>query len=421
MSVVKDGVLQQTSVTQVDLFGNCPLAWWFQSVNLLRPDMGAAAIAGDSGHNLFAMHLRGEALPTRAQMLKAVKGAILKGELPTPGPDLMVELRGDGQEKYSKYTCECRHPNSSHGDDGKGKCRDCDCAEQKPLWLPLRKDLTLWIGGLPWELFIDLTHRRDDVPEVLDHKFKSKELLHTAKHGHELIDTVQMPVYVRAMMRRWPDAKRWKITHHYVARTGVESFMRSAIVTVDQVLEREATIAKAVEQMKGVAAMSDQADVPFKKSWCEKGPIGLGCPHQSICRAYKEKKVQLTPEEEALFNDLDGKNPSSASHATAVTEVDEEAKLKAEYEAKLKAAKDAKEAKAKLEADAKAKADAEAKAAAAGKTPDPIPDPTATGEQPGPSTAKGKGKAPAASTASLATVTLTVDLATFDRIRPHLK
>jgi hypothetical protein len=406
MSAVENGRLAQTSVSQVDLFLNCALAWWFQTVHFLKPDQSASAAAGDSGHKLFALHLRGQPLPKRAQLLKAVSGAIVKGELPKPGPDLLVELRGDGQEKFSERTCECGHPFIQHdpapGNQPGAACKECSCLNPAPAWIPLRKDTTLWVGGVPWELFIDLTYRRGDVPVVLDHKFKAKDLMHTAKQGHELVKTVQMPIYALAMLRRWPDAREFDLTHHYVSRTGVESFMRTGRVSTEEILERRDEIAQVVEQMKGAAAATDQTDVPFNRSWCDKGPIGLGCPHQSICRAFKENKVKLKPEEEALFADLDNLDPLATTSTTApetsqpAAEDDEEAKA-------MRALEAARAKKKKAEADAKAKAEADAKAKEAAAKASTVLPPDAPKSNPelAAEGAKAKGKAPAASGVSV--------------------
>lgn len=279
--MVRDGVLEQLSVSQAEQYQRCPRSWWFERVHSLTPDQSEARRAGESGHELLAMHLMGQTLPTRASMLTAVKGAILKGELPTPGTDLLVEIRGSGQEKF--------HPTEKD-------------EEGNPKWVPLDRAKALWLGGLPWDTFIDLAHRREPAPVVMDHKFSSDPRTY-AKKSDALINTIQMPVYVLDLARRWPDATEWTIAHHNVAKTGVDSFIRKATVHIDNVRRRGEEIATLVGEMKQVAAMTNQGDVPHRRGpQCEK--FG-GCPHQSVCNAFKRKEVAMTAEEEDLFAQFD--------------------------------------------------------------------------------------------------------------------
>lgn len=297
MSVIDNGVITQLSVSQVERFdetqvGGCPRAWWFDRAAGLRPDeQTEAQIAGDAGHALLAHYLTtGEAPKGRPKMGKAVLGVIAKGDLPALGPDLLVEERFSGQAKF----------------DADGK------------WVPLDTSQTLWLGGVPWEGFIDLSFRRGPVPEIIDHKFfnpadprEHADPYVFLKKPSELIKTVQLPVYVLNQRRvYWPDASHFKISHHCVSRKGVDSLMRSAVVSVDQVLEREAQISAVVERMKVAAQATKQEEVPAntRNHNCE---IRGGCPHQSVCRAYRNKQtkgvafVDLSPEEDALFAGLD--------------------------------------------------------------------------------------------------------------------
>lgn len=327
--------------------GGCERAWWFERVHDLRPDSTEAQRAGESGHELLAHYLQHGSLPEgRKSMKKAVTGAILKGELPKPGPDLLVEWRGDGQPKWDPAHLS---------------------ADGKPQWLPLDTTKTLWLGGVPWELFIDLTFRRGPMPSVWDHKFKAD--LSDAKASSELIKTIQLPVYVLARQPFWPDAKRWEIAHHNVCKTGTESVIRRAVVSLDQVLERKADIEKVVARMKVVAKATNQEDVSFNRRSCS---AWFGCPHQSICTAFKENKVEFTDEEKELFgDDLAGPTETEATTAAPVEE-DDEAKLERQLaEAK---AKKAAVVEAKKVADAKAAAEA-AKPKARLKIED-VPSPT---------------------------------------------
>lgn len=446
-STVVDGVIQQLSVSQAEKFdptqpGGCPLKWWLETVRDQKPDQSAAAAAGDSGHNLYAHYFRNGKLPDgRAKMKKVVDYGILKGDLPAPGADLLVEWRGDGQEKFSPYTCECRHPNSLHAAEGKGKCGEpgCDCAEQRPLWIPLLKAKTLQLGGIPWELFIDLAYWRGATPTVMDHKFYA-ELEGSMRPEGGLIKTIQLPVYVLALINadswgtplhwRWGQAKLWELAHDYNHKTAGTQVIRRELVTIDHVLERKADIeTRLIPEMKRVAKLTDQRDVPFNRKSCD---AWHGCAHQSICHAFKENKVQLDADEERMFAELDGLNaegavgkpPPSAIKPEPPGEEDEEAKLERQLaEAKVKkaaAAKAKEEADAKVRAELSARAAAEAAAAAAKAAaakdpastqpvlpPDaPASNPALASEKPGDKAPKGKAAAKGA-TPGQVSITLT--------------
>jgi hypothetical protein len=464
MSVIENGVIQQLSVSQLERFdpeqpGGCPTAWFLERKHHQKPDSSAAKDAGDAGHGLFATHFRGNPLPTRAKMLKHVRYAILKGDLPKPGPDMLVEWRGDGQEKFSQHTCSCDHPNSSH-EENVGKCSapGCDCEAQSPKWIPLLKATTLHLGGIPFELFIDLAYRRGDVPTVIDHKFSSDPVAY-AKTDDEIVETIQMPVYVLGLQNRglWQDAKRWQLLHNYNGRTAGTQFFRGDVFSMDQILERKADIEeRVIPAMKAVAKIDRQEDVPFNRRACE---MWHGCPLQSVCHAYRGNKMSLSQAEADLFKDLEPSTAPSPAALTAppadppkvrrlpivdviedaqiVEPEDEEAKLEAEHRAKMAKLKAEKERIAKEKADAAAKAAAAAEAAA--QIPDskvlppdapksdpalaadagPMPDPKSDGGQPAPASAKGKGAKPAP--VGPATVTVTMTLEVFDRVRGMLK
>jgi hypothetical protein len=266
------------SISQVETFdqrqvGGCERRYWFERVQGLRPEQTSQQTDGEAGHALLATYFSTGVPPKgRVRMGKMVTGAIVKGDLPAPGPEMLVESRFSGQPRL----------------DAGGN------------WIPPDPAKTLWLGGVPWDGFVDLRFRRGDVPEIWDHKFTS-DILAFAKSGAQLIHTVQMPVYVLDSLRIWPDATRWKLVHHYVERSGVNSSIRAAEVGTEQVLERKADVEQLVSRMLATADIELQSDVPYNKKSC--GAWG-GCPHQSICSAYKEKRVSLSAEEMALFDDL---------------------------------------------------------------------------------------------------------------------
>jgi len=284
--------IEQLSVSAVESFDHsqkagCNRRWWFERVQGLRPEETPGKEDGKAGHALLAHYFRtGESPAGRVKMGKAVTGAIIKGKLPKPGPDMLVEFRFDGQEQY----------------DAAGN------------WIPLDHSKTFWLGGLPWDGFIDLAYRRGDVPTILDHKFKSD--ISDILEPHQLIQTVQLPIYVLSQLPRWPDAKQWEIVHHYVSRKGVESKIRSSVVSLDAVLERKASIEKTVEEMKLAALETSERVLPFNRKACE--AFG-GCPHQSICSAYRERNlIPMTDAEKELFADIPGIEEPETALAVAV-------------------------------------------------------------------------------------------------------
>ncbi len=290
MSTVEGGVIKQLSVTQIETFdvtqeGGCPRKWWFERAVDLCAEQSKGQAEGEAGHAHLAHYfLTGELPKGRKLMGKAATGAIVKGKLPERGDDLFVELRFDGQEKY----------------DAAGN------------WIPLDVANTLTLAGVPLDGFIDLTYRRGPIPVVLDHKFFtpcrpeiSDNPYAWLKTGPQLIRTVQMPVYALSQRPYWPDATHWRLAHHYVSKKGVDSLIRSALFTTEQILERGREIESVIERMKVAARAERQNDVPANPGRaCD---AWQGCPHQSICSAHKTKgtTVQLSPEEAALFDDMD--------------------------------------------------------------------------------------------------------------------
>jgi hypothetical protein len=83
-----------------------------------KEEQTASQGRGEGRHHLTALHLAGKELPTRYDGLKAVKRVIASGILPAPGPDLLIERRFSGQDKY----------------DAKGD------------WVELDTSKTLWLG-----------------------------------------------------------------------------------------------------------------------------------------------------------------------------------------------------------------------------------------------------------------------------------
>jgi len=287
------------SVSQLTAFdhaqsGGCNRRDWFERAHDLKPEQSDAQSDGSKGHKLLADYFPAGAMPKhRVKMSKAVTAAILKGNLPKPGPDLIIEQRFSGQPMWRLLFDEAKQPLL----DEKG--------DQQREWVPLDVAETLWHGGHPWDGAIDLTYRRGDVPTVVDWKFHGDMEANPPVPAHGLIKTIQLPIYVLAMLRRWPDAKRWKIAHGNIGKTASHgSRIISTVVELDQVRERGEQIAGLLKQMQRTRAAPSQEDVPFNRRSCT---AWAGCPHQSICSAFRDNKMNnLSTEEQALFNELDG-------------------------------------------------------------------------------------------------------------------
>jgi hypothetical protein len=307
--------LAQTSVSALTTFdptqkGGCERRWWFEHV-VGKGEAHKSAADGEAGHALLATYLSTGALPgKRVKMGKAVLGAIVKGDLPKPGPDLHVEERFDRGPKYLDE-CECGHEGHAGGQAG-GECETegCACKCWVPKWRPLDVTKTIWLAGVPLDGFIDLSHARD-LPTVIDHKFKA-DLTDKAQFPPELcepadlIKTIQLPVYVAGEARRWSEFAHWRIGHHYVSRRGVISKLVTAVVSAEQIAERVHHVEGLIERMKPLADITDQNEVPFNRGACT---AWLGCPHQANCQAFRSNQVNLSDAEAALFDDLPAAPP----------------------------------------------------------------------------------------------------------------
>ncbi len=274
MPVVENGIIRNLSVSQAERFdrsqlGGCETRWWFENVQGLRQPDSDATDDGNAGHALLAHWLAtGEPPQGRVRMGKAVTAVIAKGEL-QPVPGQQIETRFDGQPQR----------------DAGGK------------WIPVDREKTLWLGGLPWDGFID-QRWFDGVVHVRDHKFSADIVAKEADYP-SLIQTIQMPLYALDSLRQWPDASQFELIHHYVSRKGTESKMRRELVTLPQVQRRAYEIGQLTVRMTEAAKATRPEDVPFNRKACS---AGYGCPHQSICPAFKERKVEFTAAEIDLFN-----------------------------------------------------------------------------------------------------------------------
>ena len=270
--------MKHASVSQITLFDRCERLWWFSYVEGRKSPSGPAALEGIAGHELLERWFKFGTMPAgRVKMGKAVTAAILKGVLPAPAPDLLVEERFDGQDRL--------------GPDG-------------VTWLPLDVENTLTIAGVPLEGFIDLAWRRGPRPTILDHKFKSN--IGDAIAREDLIKTVQMPIYVASQLPYWPDATEWTIAHHNVSRSGTESRIVAATVHIDQVLARVEQISNSVRRMAVSSTATHQDDVKASPGLaCE---MYGGCHLQSVCTAFKKgipTMSEISKAELALFAEFE--------------------------------------------------------------------------------------------------------------------
>jgi hypothetical protein len=259
--------------------GGCPRRWFMHRVERVPlPKPERSKVDGDFGHRHFAHYYRTGLRPGRARMAKAVKGAIDAARLPLPEPGMLIESRFDGQPAR-------------------------DATGER---VPLRTETTLWLGGVPWDGYVDLRFYRAGTIHIVDHKFSSD--IHTyAKH--DLLTTVQMPVYALDSLRIWPEAEYVELVHNYVSRRGVDSLYVRQLVTVAQVRQRGEEIAGLVKRMQDAASAPSADDVPANRASCY---TWSGCPFQSRCSAFKEKpKMNLNPEELEWLNVVGGGEPAT--------------------------------------------------------------------------------------------------------------
>lgn len=275
--------VSQTETYDPEQPGGCPRRWWFERVDGQARPGSASAEDGTAGHALFATHLRGEALPKRARMLKAVRGALHHLPAPLP-PQRLIESRFDGQPPRL----------------------------EKSTYSPVDIKRTLWLGGVPWDGYVDLRWCNSDTVTVWDHKFSS-DIDAYARPADRLIRTIQMPVYALDSLRIWPDAQRFRLVHLYVSRRGVRSFVREQTVGRSEIATRIGEIAALVTRIQETARAKSQEDVPANRKACD---IYGGCPHQSICTAFRRKPVyDLSEEEKALFgmvSEVTGEKPQQS-------------------------------------------------------------------------------------------------------------
>lgn len=285
-------MIEALSISQVETFdeeqpGGCPRRYWLERKHGLKPDQTKAQSDGEAGHALLATYLDTGAMPgKRVKMGKTVTAAILKGELPKPGADLIIEARFDGTHR------------PPHG-----------------AWVPMNVKETLWLAGVPFDGFIDLAYKRGPRPRIIDFKF-SADIDAYARPVEKLIRTVQLPVYARSQRPYWPDAREWEIGHHYIRKTAGHSFPRVTTVSAEQIDERIVEIEAVVEQMKVVHEIEREPDVPFNRRACE---IWMGCPHRETCSAYRRNLVSFTAEDLAVFNEIEEATAAAAGVTPATT------------------------------------------------------------------------------------------------------
>jgi hypothetical protein len=271
--VIRDGKLIQTSVSQAELFEACARHYWFDYAKGYKDEQRTGASEGDKGHALLAEVLSSGALPAgRRRMKKAVEYALLKPNLPWTGVPrelLQVERRFDGSTKPT---------------------------EENAAWPPLDYAKTLTLGGIPWDGFIDLAWVRDGVATVIDHKF-SADIVERRRQLGKQENSTQLIVYAAALART--GVGRFNVGWHLISRSGTTSdvAMKNDLDGA-WLVEGCAKVAHTVGEMQKTAKATEQNDVPFNRARCF--DFG-GCPHQSICEAFKGRQIMMTPEEMDVF------------------------------------------------------------------------------------------------------------------------
>lgn len=302
-------ILERLSVSQVTAYsvdqpGGCPRRWWFEAVQKRKPPQQASQEKGIKGHALIETYLKTGARPGRTSMGKHVNAAIDAGMFPAPSPELLVERRFTGQPRY----------------DAAGALVPLD-----PARTPL------WAAGVPFDGYIDLMYLdAGGAVCVDDHKFTSDVAGDHTKQAADLIKTIQMPGYALVGAALFPGATKFRLAHNYISHASSEQRdRRCAVVTLDQVRERWDAVEFTVQEMKAVARETAQGEVPFNRASCD---AWMGCPHQTVCKAYKEKHMNVLSAEELEFFKVP---PAAAKPAEPDTSFDFGANVAAGLPAKI--------------------------------------------------------------------------------------
>jgi len=268
--------------------------------------------AEDGGCNLrwYYVKVMGRKEPQKSfNELGTLIHAQLKHYL-TTGEDVLGKMAAAGR-KFLPPAVDPLAPDDTHlkvewGLNNKPQPID---AQGKPLnYFPAHESFVR-AAGIPLIGFIDVVEPRAlhvlpdgstvDEPgtiEVIDHK-SSSNVEKWSKPGEKLIETTQMPGYGVFALKRYPWAKKIRLSHiNYSTDEKRAPFAKkeSAIFSVETISERwEKVVEPIAEKMKVVSLLKEE-EVEGNLGSCE--AYG-GCPHKSYCHTRKQqsplKRVQM--------------------------------------------------------------------------------------------------------------------------------
>lgn len=262
---IAEGEWRYGSVSQAekaDANGNpssgCLRKWHFDKRNGIKEGPTPATERGERCHGETAHFLR---TGDRSRLTQLSMAAI--GNLPDPGPDLLVE-----------HDIVPRMPDGSSG-------------------LAFAK---LRAAGVPFTGAIDLIHARPEnrgvaevletidepnVLKVIDHKFPSS--LDNAKWGFDLLTrTIQMPGYATWAFLEFPDIERVRLFHNYSPVRG-RARLSTCIVDRSQVDREWKRVEVLAVSMRDAAREHDSNKVDANTDACH--AFHKNCPALEHCTA----------------------------------------------------------------------------------------------------------------------------------------
>ncbi len=305
---VQDGVIQHLAVTGVAQFNpdeeGCPTRWGYKNVLGKKEPQKTWHTTGTEVDDQVN-HFLGHGQNVLGKIARA--GIHL---LPEPGTDLLVQWGLNNKLRAKKTNGQWEN------------------------FFPPQESL-LWAAGIPFVGFPDVINAREQylvpvdesdeqpqrvelksepgVVEVLDNKTTSK--FKWAKPASKLFHTTQMNGYGLFILNVDPSVTAVRLSHNTYRtddRLAPAAIKRSVLVSAQEIRERWTRVVEPiVEQMKSVAGMKRDVDMPYNLGACES--FG-GCPHKDYCHAH----TKLNPLQRMKMSTLLKNRPAPGAPVVAV-------------------------------------------------------------------------------------------------------
>lgn len=271
-SAVVDHVIRYVSASAIGAFdpsqeGGCNKRYWFEKIDGRKTPETKAQNVGKEMHRQIEHYLTtGE----------PVFGPIVQPGLkfiPRPGKDLLVE-RGFGDVKAALATRELMMA-------GKATKEDVDRCGPAVHGIPVMGAMDLRHRRGEWNDNNGVLHREADplTGEVVDWK-SSSDIESYGKKDHELVETVQMPLYAKATILEWPDLNFVRVSHGQFGTRMREARKVSALLSRETIERRFTEIESTVSSMIDVAKETSVEKVEANLDSCN---AFRGCPHARYC------------------------------------------------------------------------------------------------------------------------------------------